>query len=164
ISDRVRQYQSAIDLMRSLRGIPTERDRLNARATQRISLNQGIGAFANQAADRNYAREQLTQLDAREAASAKGAFDAGQAQIKNAFEAQKLQQDRYKVTDPRYDSFGNQVAPGAIFDTRNGEYVNQPGGGAFQGQQPIGEAYAVNPDTGERIRYDHAKQEWVKAE
>ena len=129
IAKRVGQYQSAIDLMRSLRGIPSERDRLTSRAGQRISLNQGIGGFANQVADRNFARDQLKALDAREASAAESAneaarlgFDVQQAGIKNALEQEKVNQGRFKLQNytKDYDPLGRAIQGVNLLDTRTG--------------------------------------------
>ena len=129
IAKRVGQYQSAIDLMRSLRGIPSERDRLTSRAGQRISLNQGIGGFANQVADRNFARDQLKALDAREASAAESAneaarlgFDIQQAGITNALEQEKVNQGRFKLQNytKDYDPLGRAIQGVNLLDTRSG--------------------------------------------
>ena len=129
IAKRVGQYQSAIDLMRSLRGIPSERDRLTSRAGQRISLNQGIGGFANQVADRNFARDQLKALDARESSAAESAneaarlgFDVQQAGIKNALEQEKVNQGRFKLQNytKDYDPLGRAIQGVNLLDTRTG--------------------------------------------
>ena len=145
INDRVAQYQSAIDLMHSMRGVPTERQRLRGRAEQRVSLNQGLGGFVNQAADRNYAREQLKALDAREASALESAnerdrlaFDRQQKGIENVLEAEKVSQGRYKVQDAKYDPFGNQIQPASVFDTSTAQFLNQ--GGGFQAPMSIEQA------------------------
>lgn len=138
IADRVAQYKSAIDLMREIRGWgqPSERDRLTGRAQQQISLNQGLGGFLNQAADRNYAREQLTALDAREKAAAENQteaarlqFDMQQKGIENALKAQEVGQGRFKLQTytKDYDPLGRAIQGVSLLDTREG-VVSDPTG------------------------------------
>lgn len=145
IAERVGQYQSAIDLMRSMRGVPTERERLQRQAGADVSLNQGLGGFLNAAGRRNYARDQLKALDTREASQAESAndrlrlgFDMQQKGIENALEAWKVSQGRYKVQDAKYDPFGNLTQPASVFDTSTAQFLNQPGG--FQAPMSIDQA------------------------
>lgn len=145
INDRVAQYQSAIDLIRSQRGVPTERERLQRQAGADVSLNQGLGGFLNAAGRRNYARDQLKALDTREASQAESAndrlrlgFDMQQKGIENALEAWKVSQGRYKVQDAKYDPFGNLTQPASVFDTSTAQFLNQPGG--FQAPMSIDQA------------------------
>lgn len=140
IAERVGQYQSAIDLMRSMRGVPTERDRLQRRAGQQISLDQGLGGFVNQAADRNYARDQIKELDALSRSALESsndrdrlAFDMQQAGIENAMEAERVNQGRYKLQSVTtgYDPLGREIEGVRLLDTRTGA-VTDPS----QGLQP----------------------------
>lgn len=127
ITDRVGMYQRAIELMQSMRGGKSEKDKLTGRAQQRISLNQGIGGFANQAADRNYAREQLAALNQGEIAAADRNAEAQQNAIKNAFEAEKVNQGRFKTQaiTTGYDPLsGKEIQGLALIDTRTGEVKN----------------------------------------
>lgn len=139
IADRVAQYKSAIDLMREIRGWgqPSERDRLTGRAQQQIGLNQGLGGFLNQAADRNYAREQLTALDSREKAAAENQteaarlkFDMEQKGIENALKAQEVGQGRFKLQTytKDYDPLGRAIQGISLLDTREGAVTDPTAG------------------------------------
>lgn len=98
IENRVGQYKRAIDLIREIRGWgqPSERERLQGRANQRISLNQGLGAFVNQVSDRNYAREQLGTMDEREAEQAQLAAKQQQQLFDNQLGLARLAADRFQ--------------------------------------------------------------------
>ena len=75
IEARVAEYQRATNLIRGMRDAPSERDKLMGQANQSVGLNQGIGAFINQAAQRNYARDRLKELDANDIATQKNATE-----------------------------------------------------------------------------------------
>lgn len=100
IQGRVARYEQAIRLMQGA-GSPTERDRLQSRARQRISLDQGIGGFLNQASDRNYARQELRDLDRN--ATTERALQAGIAQtdFRNQLDIANLQANRYQFATSR---------------------------------------------------------------
>lgn len=133
IENRVAQIQRATDFIRSMRGVPSERERLNRRARQSISLDQGLGAFMNQAGDRNYARKELASLDERESNTAKN--DA--AQLKTLLDAQRfgfdrqakgeeLRIDQLKADQDRFKVIDNDYGIGSIFDTRTGQFHQPP--------------------------------------
>lgn len=104
IENRVAEIQRATDMIRSMRGVPTERERLQRRARQQISLDQGLGAFLNQAGDRNFARSELEALDARESSAAENQVDSLQAYVKAMQEQRGLDIRQQEANQGRYAS------------------------------------------------------------
>lgn len=96
IQARVAQYEQAIQSMQRMRGVPSERDRLQSRARQRVSLDQGIGGFLNQAADRNYARQELADFDKNQLGIANVMVDAANRKADRELEIQKIGSDRFQ--------------------------------------------------------------------
>lgn len=96
IQDRVAQYEQAIQSMQRMRGVPSERERLQSRARQRVSLDQGIGGFLNQAADRNYARQELADFDKRQLGIAEIMADAANRKADRDLEIEKIGADRFQ--------------------------------------------------------------------
>jgi hypothetical protein len=97
IEKRVGEIQRATDFIRSMRDIPTERDRLKQQAGQYVSLNQGLGAFLNQGSQRNYARDRLKDLEANDLSKDKLAQANAQNQFDNRIAQQKLQQGAFST-------------------------------------------------------------------
>jgi hypothetical protein len=106
IDDRVGSLTRAADMYREMRGsqaggtmagMPTERDRLQRRARQQVSLNQGLGAFLNQAGDRNYARDELLALDAREEGAQAQQFDAMKAYTDMVTKQREMMNDERRL-------------------------------------------------------------------
>jgi len=125
IENRVGQYKRAIDLIRDIRGWgkPSERDRLQGQANQRISLNQGLGAFLTQAADRNYARSQLETLGERETEQAKLDAKQQQQQFDNELGLAQMMADRYRfqTVDSIDPNTMQPVQQGYLFDQMSGQ-------------------------------------------
>lgn len=158
IENRVGQYTRAIDFIRSMRerDMPSERDRLQGRANQRISLNQGLGAFMNQVSDRNYAREQIKASDEQSSEQAKLANKQQQQQFENQLGLAQLMADRFRFqtvdsTDP---TTMQPVQQAYLFDKMSGQA--QP---MTLGQQSAG-AYRRNPETGE-VMQQQPDGKWV---
>lgn len=103
LQNRLAQYASAIETMRSMRGGGgSGRGRLERQASGSVSTNQGLGAFLSQASDRNYARKRLTELEAQDLKRddlandrAKMQQDATQQGFENALALQNLDKGRY---------------------------------------------------------------------
>jgi hypothetical protein len=155
IENRVGQYTRAIDFIRAMRqrDMPSERDRLQGRANQRISLNQGLGAFVNQVSDRNYAREQIGAMDERETEQAKLASDQQQQQFDNELGLARLMADRFRFqtvdsTDPTtmqpvqqaylFDQMSGQAQPMTLGQQSGGAVRRDPATGRVVQQQPDG--------------------------
>jgi hypothetical protein len=98
IENRVGEIQRATDFIRGMRNIPSELDRFKAQAQQRISLDQGIGGFLNQASQRNYARDRVTELEEGSKDQAKLALEAQQQGFDNALATQNAAKGAFKTT------------------------------------------------------------------
>jgi hypothetical protein len=98
IESRVGEIQRATDFIRGMRDIPSELDRFKQQAQQRISLNQGLGGFLNQASQRNYARERVGELEEGALDQAKLAQEATQQGFDNALALQEANKGAFKTT------------------------------------------------------------------
>jgi len=108
IENRVNEIQRATDFIRGMRDLPTEQEKLQRQAGQYVSLNQGLGAFLNQASQRNYARDRLKDIEENTAKSDKLAADQLQQGFENQVELQKLRQGAF-ATDTIELPNGTQV-------------------------------------------------------
>jgi hypothetical protein len=111
IENRVGQIQRATDFIRSMRDIPTEREKLQRQAGQYVSLNQGLGSFLNQGSQRNYARERLSELDKNKLSEDKLEAENIQNQFDNRIALNNMQKG---VFAPTYyeDQEGNRTPAG----------------------------------------------------
>jgi hypothetical protein len=108
----------------------SERDKLQRQANQQVSLNQGIGAFINQASQRNYARDRLKELDANAIAGHKAALEQAklerqitQDDIQNQIGLAGLNKGRYDAQ--KFTAFGADGTENEgvmIVDQNTGEY------------------------------------------
>lgn len=98
IENRVGEIQRATDFIRGMRNIPSELDRFKAQAQQRISLDQGIGGFMNQASQRNYARDRVKELEEGGLEQAKLSQEATQQGFDNALALQNAAKGAFKTT------------------------------------------------------------------
>jgi len=122
IENRVGEIQRATDFIRSMRDIPTEREKLQRQAGANISLDQGLGSFLSAGSQRNYARERLTELDKNQLTADKQATANAQNQFDNQIAMANLQKG---VFAPTYyeDADGNRIPAG--LNTISGE-VSRP--------------------------------------
>lgn len=118
IQNRVAQFQDAINMIRGLRS-GDELSRMKRQATGTVSLNQGLGAFINQASNRRYARQRVTELEKGAQDQAELALDAQQKGFKNALDQMNAAKGRYKASTYT-DAQGNEI-PMSI-DTTTGAF------------------------------------------
>jgi hypothetical protein len=97
IENRVGEIQRATNFIRSMRDIPSERDKLKSQAGQYVSLNQGLGSFLNQGSQRNYARDRLKDLEANDLSKSKLAQEGAQNAFDNEIARQKLAQGAFST-------------------------------------------------------------------
>lgn len=136
IDQRVAGYERAANIIRELndrrRGIrqEDERSRLDRRANASISLNQGLSGFLEKAADRNYARKRIKELDETGRKDASYALEAAKFQntiqqqgFENQLALQNLDKGRYttdviEMLGPRGEVFESPI----VTDTRTGQF------------------------------------------
>jgi hypothetical protein len=170
IEQRVAEIQRATDVIRGLRDVPTEQDRLAAQANQRVSLNQGLGSFINQASQRNFARERLSDLEQSNIDYAKLAQDAQQQGFDNALALQNVDKGRFKTTSIEGpDGFEVPlITDTATGETRVGEAPQRKLSPIEAESQARQEADQLNSErgglfTGERDVFEgKTRSEWIR--
>lgn len=131
IMERVQAYNNATEMYKSMRGASDtgrRRRELESRAGSNVSLNQGLGSFLSNAANRNLARKDLAILNEQENDAAKVATDQASQNARMGIELAKLQKPEFKAVDVPYGEVdpisGKQQSRQLLINPMSGQMVD----------------------------------------